>query len=592
MRFPLGAAALGCFAVPTLAVPNLTYRNETGTTPNVAVKNGTYSGIYSAEYDQDFFLGMPYAQKAARFILAEPLATAWNGTKEATAYPPHCIGYGGDEIGYPLSEDCLYLNVIRPAGLDDTADLPVAVWIHGGGLVMGGSADRRYNLSFIVDNAVQQGTPMLGVSLNYRLSAFGFLSGSEASEAGVTNIGFRDQRLALQWVRENIAAFGGAPDKVTIWGESSGAESVTAQVVAYNGRDDGLFRGAIAESGFGSILNRYPGGLNATTALQETFDNLVANTSCASTLGIGDSISCLSALPLDELHYALNVTAVGPWPPVLDGDFLADYPSKQIDNGAFVQVPIMIGCNSDEGTAFGPDSPVNTDADFAAAVRSTIDPNATLSSGLTIDAIVDTLAALYPDIQSVGIPSLESWPEVITPATDGVASLGLQYRRANALYGDMKMQYLRRASNVAWSAAGVPSWAYRFDVTVGGVPASVSATHFQEVAFVFHNLAGDGYATNPFAGMPASYRALSETMSTAWVNFVTGLDPNGGGAAGGGGMIAPEWPVYNTTDGGGVGREIVWKADEDGEASFVEMDDFRAAGMAWLAEHSLDVWGA
>lgn len=100
---------------------------------------------------------------------------------------------------------------------------------------MGGSQDRRYNLSFIVENSVALGTPMIGVSINYRLSAYGFLCGSEALDAGVVNNGFRDQRLALHWVNENIASFGGSPDKVTIWGESSGAESVSAQVLAYNG---------------------------------------------------------------------------------------------------------------------------------------------------------------------------------------------------------------------------------------------------------------------------------------------------------------------------------------------------------------------
>jgi carboxylesterase type B len=100
---------------------------------------------------------------------------------------------------------------------------------------MGGSADRRYNLSFIVENSVKQGTPLVAASFNYRLSAFGFLSGKEALEAGVTNIGFHDQRLALHWLKDNIATFGGAADKVTIFGESSGAESVSAHVLAYNG---------------------------------------------------------------------------------------------------------------------------------------------------------------------------------------------------------------------------------------------------------------------------------------------------------------------------------------------------------------------
>lgn len=101
---------------------------------------------------------------------------------------------------------------------------------------MGGSADRRYNLSFIVERSVEMGAPVIGVSFNYRLSALGFLCGDEAKDAGIVNNGFRDQRLALRWVNENIKAFGGSPNKVTIFGESSGAESVSAQVFAYNGK--------------------------------------------------------------------------------------------------------------------------------------------------------------------------------------------------------------------------------------------------------------------------------------------------------------------------------------------------------------------
>lgn len=100
---------------------------------------------------------------------------------------------------------------------------------------MGGAADPRYNLSFIVEQSVALGKPVIGVSLNYRLSAFGFLMGKEAIKEGVANLGFRDQRLALSWINENIAVFGGDPNKVTIFGESSGAESVAAQVFAFNG---------------------------------------------------------------------------------------------------------------------------------------------------------------------------------------------------------------------------------------------------------------------------------------------------------------------------------------------------------------------
>ncbi|KAH8201568.1 hypothetical protein TruAng_004260 [Truncatella angustata] len=555
--------------------------------PTVTVKNGTYSGIHSAEYDQDFFLGIPYAQKAVRFSQAQPLNKTWEDTREATSYPPHCIGYGGDEVGYELSEDCLYINVVRPAGLNNTSDLPVAVWIHGGGLYMGGSADKRYNLTFIVENSVNQGTPIVAVSFNYRLSAFGFLSGKEALEAGVTNIGFRDQRLALHWVNENIQAFGGASDKVTIFGESSGAESVSAQVFAYNGRDDGLFRGAVAESGFGGVLPRYPGGYNATQYQQATFDTLVQNTSCASTVGTPEAITCLRNAPFEEINTAINVTGISPWPPALDHDFVADYPANQIANEKFVHVPILIGSNSDEGTAFGPgrgpnDGPVNTDDDFAYAISNIISSNVTNSTGKSADEITYELSILYPDIQSIGIPSLESWPVVVTNDTEDIEDLGLQYRRINALAGDYYFHYARRRASIAWSNAGLASYTYRFDVTVNGIPVSTAATHFQEVAFVFYNLNGEGYATNPFTNTTQAYKDLALTISSAWINFFVSLDPNSE-------AVSPAWPIYNTTSSSGVGKEVVWSVKDGG--SYVEFDDYRAEGMKYLSDNALTLFG-
>lgn len=148
--------------------------------PTVNVKNGTYQGSFNPTYNQDLFLGIPFAQVPTgnlRFRVPQPLDKKFSGIHEATEYAPECIGYGGDDVGYPESEDCLYLNVIRPAGISEDAQLPVAVWIHGGGLEMGGTRDRRYNLTFIVEKSVEIGQPMIGVSIAYRLSAWGFLGG-------------------------------------------------------------------------------------------------------------------------------------------------------------------------------------------------------------------------------------------------------------------------------------------------------------------------------------------------------------------------------------------------------------------------------
>ncbi|KAM0415935.1 hypothetical protein ACHAPT_013088 [Fusarium lateritium] len=561
--------------------------------PTVSVKNGTYAGVHSAEYDQDFFLGIPYAQPPERFALAKELSTSWDGVHKAAEYPVHCYGYGSDQTGYEQSEDCLYLNVVRPSGIKDTSKLPVAVWLHGGGLFMGGASDARYNLSFIVDRSVQMKTPVIGVSLNYRLSALGFLCGKEALDNGITNLGFRDQRLALRWINENIASFGGSPDKVTIFGESSGAESVSAQVFAYGGRGDGLFRGAIAQSGFGGFINRFPGGFNATKDMEAVYDALVGNvTSCADLVGKPESLECLREAPFEEINHALNVSKVAPWPPVLDDDFLADYPANQVANGDIPKIPLLVGANSDEGTAFGSGKGpngggVNTDDEMRAAIAAIIPADAKEHSGKSVDKLVDELMKAYPNDQSVGIPSLDTWPVVIEPADTWAKAFGAQYRRTGALFGDFSMQYQRRRANKAWAKHGLPSYAYRFNVTVNGLPPFTGATHFQEVAFVFANINGNGYETNPFGGngtYPQKAKALAETISSAWINFFTGLDPNGKDGidvSGGQG-----WPAFDLSDGPD-GKGIVFSVD----GNSVEVDNWRAEGMDWMSKHSLTVFG-
>lgn len=114
---------------------------------------------------------------------------------------------------------------------------------------------------------------------------------------------------------------------------------------------------------------------------------------------------------------------------------------------------------------------------------------------------------------------------------------------------------------------------------------TIGATHFQEVAFVFDNLAGVGYATNPFGNTTDAYAALAKGMSYAWVNFITGLDPNGPDGLDISGVDS--WPVYNGTEGGGVGREVVF----DTNGSYIEWDSWRAEGMNWLIENSISVMG-
>ncbi|TXB99939.1 hypothetical protein FocTR4_00013983 [Fusarium oxysporum f. sp. cubense] len=540
---------------------------QTPSAPLVTVRNGTYSGVYNSQYDQDYFLGVPFAQPPVRFSIAQGLNTTWDGIRTAHEYPVHCYGYGWDQDGFEQSEDCLYINIVRPAGLHNHG-LPVAAWIHGGGLWMGGAADPRYNLSFIVEQSVALGKPVIGVSLNYRLSAFGFLMGKEAIKEGVANLGFRDQRLALSWINENIAAFGGDPNKVTIFGESSGAESVAAQVFAFNGRDDGLFRGAIGESGFGAPLGRYPGGFNATERPQGTYDSFVR-------------------VPSEEIDLALRSSGGQSWAPVLDGDFFADYTTNQLASGRFLKIPILIGANTDEGTSFG-FRRVDDDDDLRAGIKVMMIPyGVEKTTGKIRDGLVDELLERYPNNQSIGIPSLETWPHVIQPGDGYAEEFGLQYRRDNAIFGDYVMQYQRRRANKAWAKHGVPSYVYRFNIRPNGQPPEAGVGHFQEVAFVFHNTNGDGYEPNPFGGngtYPADAKAMSKTISTAWINFINDLDPNGD--SGPELFNGNKWPTYELS-GGPNGKGVVFNIN----GTHIEVDDWRAGGMEWMAEHALTVFG-
>lgn len=149
------------------------------------------------------------------------------------------------------------------------------------------------------------------------------------------------------------------------------------------------------------------------------------------------------------------------------------------------------------------------------------------------------------------------------------------------------MHYLRRRANIAWSNAGLPSYAYVFDVTVNGVPDYVAATHFQEVAFVFDNTLGVGYADpNPLGGnQSAAFVALAKQMSNAWVNFFVSLDPNG--ADGSASPLGFTWPAYNASEGGGVGKSVRFLLNQ----SVVEWDAWRAEGMEWMTANSLSLFG-
>ncbi|RLN73538.1 hypothetical protein BBJ28_00017758 [Nothophytophthora sp. Chile5] len=486
--------------------------------PSVTVKNGSYYGVYQSTYDQDLFLGMPYAQPPVgdlRFRNPEPLNTTWTDAKNATEYSPECYGYGSDQwvLGNIISEDCLTINVVRPSGVSDGAELPVAVWIHGGGLIQGGARDPRYNLSYMIEEAAQAGKPFIGVSFNYRLQAFGFLSGTAVHEAGVANLALKDQRLALHWVQENIAAFGGDANKVTIWGESAGARSIGYQLVAYGGRDDGLFRGAVMQSGASAY---WPASFKNASAWDSYYNGITAATNCSAA---ADTLDCLRQVPIAQLSAVLNssVATSASYAPSVDGDFLQDVGPTLLGEGKFVHVPILHGANHDEGTAFGKTG-IDTTEEFAEYLVGTM-------SYSEEEAAI--LLNLYPDIPEIGIPAtLHGRPGADT-------SYGNMYKRVSAYAGDNNQHAPRRFMSQVWASDSVPVYSYVFNVLPAGISQYIGATHFTEVAFVFYNLLGDGYnnsvATDPFLNEPESYTRLARLMTRMWSSFIVDQTPNHSG---------------------------------------------------------------
>ncbi|MCJ1474853.1 hypothetical protein MMC13_003513 [Lambiella insularis] len=520
--------------------------NDSSVVPVATVLNGSYYGVHSASYNQDFFLGIPFAQPPVgdlRLRLPASLNTTWKQPRNATEYGYACIGYGEDtQIGASnyVSEDCLTLNIVRPAG-HANKKLPVAVWIYGGGFYEGSSRDPRYNLSFIVQQAAEVGKPFIGVSINYRLHGLGFLWSEEIVQAG-----------------ENIHDFGGNPSNVTIWGESAGAISVGLHLLAYNGRDDGLFSGAIAESGPPSGA----GLLNPTTSLAEVlYKNITAAAGCSN---VTDRLACLRLLSTKDLDHILSpITGEDNYQiyfgPLVDGDIIARGGNAQLLNGAFVKVPFILGENSDDGTDFPPFG-INNDTGFA-----------DFFSGFDLDqTTLNDLMKLYPNTPNDDIPL--SAPGVFNE------TVGFQFKRAATLIGDMFFKSPRRLAAQQWNKhTNVSLYSYRFNAIPNGIPNYYGVTHWQEVPFVFHNIEGSGFPNidppyfgpDPFANRSQLFFDLATLMSRMWAAFIHDGNPNYFRD----GTI--QWPEYTLTNP----TNFVFDANV---TSYLEEDSYRSLPIQYL----------
>ncbi|KAF7352048.1 Carboxylic ester hydrolase [Mycena venus] len=554
-----------------------------GLRPTVNINNGTVVGVDLPQFGQSLFLGIPYAQPPVGDLRLRPprsINTSF-GQLDASAYGPHCWSAFttgiDDNTPFNNSEDCLTLNVIRPHGLFENTPVPVLVWIHGGGLTTGGSADLRYNGTYLVQASVANGNPIIFVSINYRLASLGFLGGKALAEEGSLNLGLRDQRLALHWVQENIANFGGDPKKVTIHGESVwfkivlhvlshvdlcltvGGSSVHAQIIAYAGRDDKLFNQAIVQS------DTWNGNFSLPDAsiYQATYDSLLAETNCTNSSGSAQ-LSCIRTLPIDRFRQS----SVGVTGMLFDGDFLnvpGVMPAYRAGN--WVKVPFLVGSNTDEGRTFAP-SGANTTADVEAIM------------GLLVPAEhISEALELYPDVPGLGCP-FNTGDFQLDPVQNGIfATPGAQNKRVAAFVGDVLT-----AAGPRWLAqeisSQVPFWKYRFNHQPYAVTFGVEdyIGHFVEVAYVFNSQNNDTdfwiknqfHATYLGAGAPIADRFLGVSMSRAWASFAATGDPNNANVS-----SKLHWPKYSEG-----GENMVWQT----QGSVIEKDKFREEGMKFIMD--------
>lgn len=493
--------------------------------PVATISNGTLVGSWNPNYNQDFFLGIPYAQPPVgdlRYRHPKPINASWSHPKHVDSYgfwchsaPLSLPGFSRDGFPHEEDEDCLTLNVVRPSGIDPSVKLPVLVYIFGGGLQEGGSADQRYNMSFVVQESVSMGLPTIGVSFNYRVSGFGFLSGCAINESGLSNLGLYDQRLALHWTQENIAAFGGDPSRVTIQGESSGALSVGYHLLAYGGRNDELFRAAIAQSG-GPLISAALAPLDEQDAV---YNSVLNATGC---VAVDDSLGCLRRAPANLLKAAFQHRFFFP---VMDGNMIADYSSKALEKGQFIKVPLLTGTNTNEGTGYiasGAFGAINTPDDFRGLI-SGFGPGKYLSNA-TLTSIVNE----YLGNLSEGEVQKDLETVLVSPGPN----YGKLYGQSTLYLADYLFNAPKRYGARMWALHNVPVYSYRFDIVPNGIsPEILGVCHFQDVAFTFQNTLGVGYEIPPVAStdkhVEKKYRDASILMSRMWLNFVNTLSPNG-----------------------------------------------------------------
>ncbi|KAJ3712185.1 alpha/beta-hydrolase [Lentinula raphanica] len=474
----------------------------------VTLTSGRFQGV-STDNGTEKWLGIPYAAPPVgelRFKAPTPFVKTINELQQASTFGNACPQPPGD-LGAPMSEDCLFLNVWRPAGTTSEAKLPVLVWIHGGAYTNGAASEPQYDPTRIVTRSIDVGKPIVFVSINYRVNTFGFLASSLVAPEDL-DAGLLDQRMAFEFVQDNIAAFGGDPSKVTIWGQSAGAGSVEAHLLFPAERS--LFRAGIADSSTGPFKSSPPPSTYDKSGLP--FDRLLKATGC--TFG-PEALSCLRSVPFETLLNISNAMIDGTlnsqlWQPTIGpaGSFADARASTKIQNKDFLHVPYLAGTNGNEGTT------------FSVSVE-----GLNLTGVAQDDAFVNFIGHLVIDNSTITRDVYNRILELF-PANDPLLGAPFNtgdslFDRAEAWYTDQMFLSARRLF-FENAAPLQPMFAYYFREFIPGQDPTLGVFHASELLLLF-------------GPVPTSVETdFANQMLDFYLNFINDLNPGS------------PWPRYST----------------------------------------------
>ncbi|PNP39497.1 hypothetical protein TGAMA5MH_08515 [Trichoderma gamsii] len=477
--------------------------NDISNSPVINLGYAKYRGVrLDAGVDQ--FLGMRFAQAPLgnlRFRAPQD-PTPEKDIQDASQFGPICVAVSQTpDAGH--AEDCLFVNVFKPSHATERSNLPVWVYIQGGGYSQNSNAN--YNGTEVIQ---QSNNGLIFVNFNYRVGALGFLASEHVRKDGDLNAGLLDQRKLLHW-------FGGNPNHVVIQGASAGGGSVTHHLTAYAAKKDNqLFVGAIPESPFWPTLR-------TVEAMEFQYQQLLANANCSSLACLRglDTQTLISASPNAPFTGAAssNPLPLWYWLPVIDGDLITDHLYDNFERGHFIRVPVLVGDDTDEGTYFG-------------------------YNASTADQVQIFIKNNYPHLQDAQLNAISKAYPLAAPMAQHAA----YFPSAQAAYGESTFTCPGNtvAASVARHFDPRRVWNYHYNVLdPDNLAQGLGVPHTFETSAVF----GPGYAGGAAASYYTTNAAIVPVTMHYFISFVTKLNPNTAKYA-----SAPNWDPW----GQGTGQRI------------------------------------